>query len=206
MTTPPSQVEIESKFLEVTQNNLKELGRRLVGSASLPCPLAQACTAVAAPKVFSTANINANSFPFSRWEAPLAICASGGSQGAITGVATVSGSTAIGVNASTPCSSAPLGPARARLGVAGIFTNPQFPGGSPRPQPTKRCRSWSVRQKSPRAAQRNFENYPGVRRYPSEFDLASGHPDSLFDLHSGYSDLADRRLKPSLWVSSWKLS
>ena len=37
MTAPPSQVEIESKFLEVTQNNLKEMGFDwLLGQFALP--------------------------------------------------------------------------------------------------------------------------------------------------------------------------
>ena len=37
MTAPPSQVEIESKFLEVTQNNLKEMGFDwLLGQFGLP--------------------------------------------------------------------------------------------------------------------------------------------------------------------------
>ena len=37
MTAPPSQVEIESKFLEVTQNNLKEMGIDwLLGQFSMP--------------------------------------------------------------------------------------------------------------------------------------------------------------------------
>ncbi len=49
LATPPSQVEIESKFLEVTQNNLNELGFDwLLGQFALPG--AQAFTAAAAPK------------------------------------------------------------------------------------------------------------------------------------------------------------
>ena len=37
MTAPPSQVEIESKFLEVTQNNLKEMGIDwLLGQFAMP--------------------------------------------------------------------------------------------------------------------------------------------------------------------------
>jgi len=47
LTTPPSQVEIESKFLEITQNNLKELG--LTGFlASLRCRLEQEFTGAVA--------------------------------------------------------------------------------------------------------------------------------------------------------------
>ena len=56
MTAPPSQVEIESKFLEVTQNNLKEMGINwLLGQFALPFGSASN-TAEAAPRASGKAS------------------------------------------------------------------------------------------------------------------------------------------------------
>ena len=67
MTAPPSQVEIESKFLEVTQNNLKEMGFDwLLGQFALPfgSGVKYGGGGTQGLRHRTRPNINANSFPF----------------------------------------------------------------------------------------------------------------------------------------------
>jgi len=135
-TTPPSQIEIEAKFLEVTQNNLEELGFDwLMGQFSLPfgtgtygsggttpggIPIPGGITNPATGATTGSSAwplLNPNNAP---------VGASGSSQGPITS-GNRSGTRAISVNAIDALLFAtPLGPAPAVLAVAGIFTNPQF--------------------------------------------------------------------------------
>jgi len=124
MTTPPSQVEIESKFLEITQNNLKELGFDwLVGQFALP--FGSGVYGGGGTQGLAQ-TINSNAFPFIAPGSTVPIGASGGSQGPITG-GNRSGSTAISVNAiDALLFGTPAGPAPAVAALAGIFTNPQF--------------------------------------------------------------------------------
>ncbi len=123
LTTPPSQVEIESKFLEVTQNNLKELGVDwLIGQFAL----------AGGSGVYGgggtpglNQSLNNNAYPIIGPNG-LPVGASGATSGPITG-GNRSGSTAISVNAvDALLFGSPLGPAPAIMSVAGVFTNPQF--------------------------------------------------------------------------------
>jgi general secretion pathway protein D len=122
LTTPPSQVEIESKFLEVTQNNLKELGVDwLLGQFALPFG-----TGVygggGTPGLNQT--INSNAYPMLAGGLPVG--ATSATSGPIT-AGNRSGSAAISVNAlDALLFGTPLGPAPAIMSVAGVFTNPQF--------------------------------------------------------------------------------
>lgn len=123
LTAPPSQVEIESKFLEVTQNNLKELGVDwLLGQFAMPFG-----TGVygggGTPGLNQT--VNSNAWPIqSPGGVPI------GSASATSGPLTSgnrSGSAAISVNAvDALLFGSPLGPAPAIMSIAGVFTNPQF--------------------------------------------------------------------------------
>ncbi|HEY5814465.1 MAG TPA: Amuc_1098 family type IV pilus outer membrane protein [Terrimicrobiaceae bacterium] len=124
MTAPPSQVEIESKFLEVSQNNLKELGVDwLLGQFGMP--FGSGVFGSGGTEGFGR-NIDASAFPFQSAAAGVPIGASGTTSGPIT-AGNRSGTTAISINAVDALLFAnPLGPAPALLSVAGIFTNPQF--------------------------------------------------------------------------------
>lgn len=125
MTTPPTQVEIEAKFLEITQNNLKELGFDwLVGQFALPFGTG---TYGGGGTTFGGTSIAADSFPMMNpGSTTVPIGATSGSQGPITG-GNRSGTRAISVNAVDGLLfGSPLGPAPAVLALAGVFTNPQF--------------------------------------------------------------------------------
>jgi len=129
LTTPPSQVEIESKFLEITQNNLKELGFDwLLGQFALPFGTG----VYGGGGTTAGGNPMANgAFPFVNPGSAVPIGASSLSQGSITagnrsGVG-MSPSTAISLNAVDALLFNPgTGPAPAVLALAGVFTNPQF--------------------------------------------------------------------------------
>jgi len=125
MTTPPSQVEIEAKFLEITQNNLKELGFDwLVGQFALPFGTGTYGGGGTTP---GGVTIGADSFPMMNpGSTTVPIGASSVSQGPITS-GNRSGTRAISVNAVDGLLfGSPLGPAPAVLALAGVFTNPQF--------------------------------------------------------------------------------
>lgn len=123
LTAPPSQVEIESKFLEVTQNNLKELGVDwLLGQFAMPFG-SGVYGGGGTPGLNST--LNTNSFPILN-PSGVPVGASGANSGPLTS-GNRSGSAAISVNAvDALLFGSPLGPAPAALAVAGVFTNPQF--------------------------------------------------------------------------------
>ena len=124
LTTPPNQVEIESKFLEITQNNLKELGFDwLVGNFQLPFGTG---TYGSGGTTAGGTVIAPNSFPLAAPGSSVPIGASSGTQGPITS-GNRSGTRAISVNAVDGLLfGSPVGPAPAILALAGIFTNPQF--------------------------------------------------------------------------------
>ena len=121
-TTPP-QVEIEARFLEVTQNNLQELGFDwLLGAFNL----------AGGSGVYGGGGTVGNQ---KAANGPWPVTASGGAPvGSITGDGTGnltagnrSGSAAISANAlDALLFGSPVGPAAGVLALAGVFTNPQF--------------------------------------------------------------------------------
>ncbi len=122
LTAPATQVEIEAKFLEVSQNNLKELGFDwLLGQFALPFGTGVYGGGGTTP---GGTGMNPANFPFSSGGVPIG--ATSGSQGPIT-AGNRSGSTAISANAvDALLFSNPIGTAPAVLALAGVFTNPQF--------------------------------------------------------------------------------
>ena len=119
----PSQIEIEAKFLEVTQNNLSELGFDwLLGSFSLPGGSGISTNGGTQGNGNNINNVNfpninpATGFPYGASNTSGPVTA--GNRG---------GSTAIGVNAiDSLLLGSPVGPAAGVLSVAGVFTNPEF--------------------------------------------------------------------------------
>jgi len=128
LSTPPTQVEIQSKFLEVSQNNVKELGIDwLVGQFALP----GGSGVYGGGGTFGNQTpVNASQFPMQVGGVPVG--ASGVNQaGEITGGTVTSGNrsgtAAISANALDGLLFAgPAGPAPGILALAGVFTNPQF--------------------------------------------------------------------------------
>jgi general secretion pathway protein D len=167
MSNPPSQVEIESKFLEVTQNNLNELGFDwLVGQMSMP--FGSGIYGGGGTQGYGE-SINGNSFPFAAGGVPVG--ASGGSQGPVT-AGNRSGSTAISVNAvDALLFGSPLGPAPAIMAVAGIFTNPQFQVVIRALNQQKGVDLVSAPKVTTKSGQRATIQIVREFRYPSEYDL-----------------------------------
>ena len=127
LATPPSQVEIESRFLEVTQNNLQELGFDwLMGAINLP---AGSGFYGGGGTVGNQAPQPVSSFPFAPGGNPIgAMQTSAGdvTAGNIT-AGNRTGSAAIKANSlDALLFGSPVGPAPGVLALAGIFTNPQF--------------------------------------------------------------------------------
>ncbi len=120
----PSQVEIEAKFVEITQNNLKELGFDWqLGQFGLPFG-----TGVYGSGGTSAPGQNSlqGNYPITAPNTGLPIGATSSTTGAITG-GNRSGSTAISANAIDGLLFAgPAGPAPGVLALAGVFSNPQF--------------------------------------------------------------------------------
>jgi len=168
MTAPPSQVEIESKFLEVTQNNLKELGVDwLVGQVALP--FGSGVYGGGGTEGFGQA-INTNAFPILS-PTGVPIGASGGAQGPLTS-GNRSGSTAISVNAvDALLFGSPVGPAPAALAIAGVFTNPQFQVVLRALNQQKGVDLVSAPKVTTKSGQRATIQIVREFRYPSEFDL-----------------------------------
>jgi len=169
-TTPASQVEIESKFLEVSQNNLEELGVDwLVGQFGLPFG-----TGVYGGGGTQSGGgaINANSFPFLNPGNPdVPIGASSVNTGAITG-GNRSGTSAISVNAVDALLFAtPVGPAPAALAIAGVFTNPQFQVVLRALSQNKGVDLVSAPKVTTKSGQRATIEIVREFRYPSEYDL-----------------------------------
>ena len=118
----PSQIEVTSRFLEVKQNNLQELGFDwLMGAVNLP----------AGSGVYggggNVGNQTANSgtYPFNSGGAPVGSITGSGTGNLSAGNRT--GSAAISANALDALLFPTVGgPASGVLALAGIFTNPQF--------------------------------------------------------------------------------
>ncbi len=170
MTAPPSQVEIESKFLEVTQNNLKEIGFDwLLGQFSMPFGTGVygggGTQALGLP-------INSNSFPASFQSSPgVPVGASSASSGPITS-GNRSGTTAISVNAvDSLLFATPFGPAPALLSVAGVFTNPQFQVVLRALNQQKGVDLVSAPKVTTKSGQRATIQIVREFRYPTEYDL-----------------------------------
>ena len=130
LTTPPNQVEIECKFLEITQDNLKELGFDwLLGQFGLPFGTGVyggGGTTPGGGDLPGTTATGNTAWPLINPSSALPIGASGLSQGPIT-AGNRSGTTAITGNAvDALLFGTPAGPAPAILALAGIFTNAQF--------------------------------------------------------------------------------
>jgi general secretion pathway protein D len=124
VATRPTQVEIEAKFLEVSQNNLNELGFDwLLGQFAL----------AGGSGVYGSGgtiglgrSINNNGYPLINPGTSLPVGANSGTSGPIT-AGNRGGTTGISLNAvDAILLGSPVGPAPGVLSVAGVFTNPQF--------------------------------------------------------------------------------
>ena len=129
LATPPSQVEIEARFLEVTQNNLQELGFDwLMGAFQLPGGSGVNTGGGTAGNRPST---SAGNYPFvSPAGIPagaMNVDAAGNVTAGNVTAGNRTGSTAITANALDGLLfGSPVGPAAGVLALAGVFTNPQF--------------------------------------------------------------------------------
>jgi general secretion pathway protein D len=139
-TVTPTQVAIESKFVEISQNNLKELGFDwLLGQFALPfgsgvyggggtTAFGSSLTGTTSTSTSGGSTSTSNSaYPF---QAPgsngIPIGATSSTSGPLT-AGNRTGSSAISVNALDGLLfGSPVGPAPGVLALAGIFTNPQF--------------------------------------------------------------------------------
>ena len=124
LATKPVQVEIEAKFLEVSQNNLNELGFDwLLGQLAL----------AGGSGVYGSGGtiglgrtINNNGYPLTNPSTGLPVGANSGTSGPIT-AGNRGGTTGISLNAvDAVLLGSPAGSAPGILSVAGVFTNPQF--------------------------------------------------------------------------------
>jgi general secretion pathway protein D len=172
MTAPPSQVEIESKFLEVTQNNLKEMGIDwLLGQFGMP--FGSGVFGGGGTQGFNQ-NINANSFPFlNPGSTTVPIGASSVTSGPLTaGNRSGASPTAISVNAvDSLLFATPFGPAPALLSVAGVFTNPQFQVVLRALNQQKGVDLVSAPKVTTKSGQRATIQIVREFRYPTEYDL-----------------------------------
>lgn len=121
LATPPSQVEIQARFLEVTQNNNEQLGFDwLMGAFQLP----------GGSGLNTGGGTKGNQqgggpYPFNSGGAPVGSITGNGTGNLTAGNQT--GSAAISANALDGLLfGSPAGPAAGVLALAGIFTNPQF--------------------------------------------------------------------------------
>ena len=122
----PKQIEIESRFLEVTQNNVQELGFDwLMGAFNLP----GGSGVYGGGGTIGNQIKNAGTYPFTAGGtttgAPIGSIAGAGTGNLTAGNRT--GSAAISANAlDALLFGSPAGPAAGILALAGVFTNPQF--------------------------------------------------------------------------------
>ena len=187
MTAPPSQVEIESKFLEVTQTNLKEMGFDwLLGQFALPF----------GSGVYGSGgtqglgqSINANSFPFlNPGSTTVPIGASSTTSGPLT-AGNRSGTFAITVNAVDALLFGSTRRPRTCTAFCcrDLYKSP-VSSRSPRPESAKRRRSGerSEGHHQERPAS-DHPNRPGIP-LSDRIRSASGHADAGIDLHPGNSD------------------
>ena len=174
LTTPPNQVEIESKFLEITQNNLKELGFDwLVGSFGLPFGTG---TYGSGGTTAGGTTIPVGSFPMTNPGSDIPVGASSLTQGTITS-GNRSGTRAISVNAVDGLLfGSPVGPAPAVLALAGVFTNPQFQIVLRALNQSKGVDLVSAPKVTTKSGQRATIEIVREFRYPSEYDLPQVAP------------------------------
>lgn len=123
LATPPSQVEIESRFLEVTQNNLQELGFDwLMGAFNLP----GGTGVYGGGGTIGNQTKNAGTYPFNNTDGSPVGSINGAGTGNLT-AGNRTGAAAISANALDGLLfGSPIGPAAGVIALAGIFTNPQF--------------------------------------------------------------------------------
>jgi len=181
----PTQVQIESKFIEVTQNNLKELGFDwLLGQFQLPfgsgvyggggtTAFGQSLTGTSsAAGSTSGSTLTTNSaYPF---QAPgsngVPIGASSSTSGPLTS-GNRSGSTAISVNAVDGLLfGSPAGAAPGVLALAGVFTNPQFQVVLRALDQQKGIDLMSAPRVTAKSGQRATIQLVREFRYPTQFD------------------------------------
>ncbi len=179
----PTQVQIESKFIEVTQNNLKELGFDwLLGQFELPfgsgvyggggtTAFGQNLTGTTTTVSDTTSVTSNNAYPF---QAPnsngVPIGATSSTVGPLTG-GNRSGSSAISVNALDGLlfgSSA--GAAPGVLALAGVFTNPQFQVVLRALDQQKGIDLLSAPRVTAKSGQRAVINLVREFKYPTQFD------------------------------------
>jgi general secretion pathway protein D len=133
--TVPSQVQIETKFVEITQNNLKELGFDwLLGQFAMPFGsgvyggggTTSGNVSLNGTVSDSSGNLSNTAYPFIDPSTGVPVGAASSYNGTLTG-GNRTGSTAISVNALDGLLfGSPAGPAPGILALAGVFTNPQF--------------------------------------------------------------------------------
>jgi general secretion pathway protein D len=118
----PTQVEIESKFLEITQTNLDELGFDwLLG----PLQIKPGTFAAGGTQGFGNAPLPAN-YPFTPGGVPVGSNPLTGGLRSGVGSGADNAISANSIDALLLGSSFPAGKAPGIFGIAGIFTNPQF--------------------------------------------------------------------------------
>ncbi len=183
-TSAPTQVQIESKFVEVSQNNLKELGFDwLLGQFQMPFGsgvyggggtsgfggnINGTTTTTGAANRVTTSN---NAYPF---QAPgsngVPIGATTTSVGPITG-GNRSGGTAVSVNALDGLLfGSPVGAAPGVLALAGVFTNPQFQVVLRALDQQKGIDLMSAPRVTAKSGQRATIQLVREFKYPTEFD------------------------------------
>lgn len=125
LSAPSSQIEIETRFLEVKQNKLQERGFDwLLGSCKLPMG-SNISNGEGTASDQSTAH--GNNYPFQQQGTPIGSIDGGLSGGGSVTSENRTGSTAITANAlDALLLGGPTGPAAGVLALAGILTNPQF--------------------------------------------------------------------------------
>ena len=128
LATPPSQVEIESRFLEITQNNLQELGFDwLMGAFNLPGGTG---AYGGGGTVGNQQSQPISGFPFASSGIPTGAMQVDPAGNVTAGNLTAgnrTGSAAVKANALDGLLfGSPAGPAAGVLALAGVFTNPQF--------------------------------------------------------------------------------
>lgn len=167
MTTPPTQVEIESKFLEVTQNSLKELGFDwLLGQFAMP--FGTGVYGGGGTEGFNQ-SIDAGAYPFVSGTTPIG--ATGATSGPVTS-GNRSGTTAISVNAvDALLFGTPAGPAAGVMALAGVFTNPQFQVVIRALNQQKGVDLVSSPSVTTKSGQRATIQIVREFRYPTEYDL-----------------------------------
>lgn len=131
----PSQVQIETRFVEITQNNLKELGFDwLLGQFAMPFGsgvygsggTTSSNSALHGTVTDTSGTISNTAYPFIDPATGVPVGGTNSYTGDLTS-GNRTGSTAISVNALDGLLfGSPAGPAPGVLALAGVFTNPQF--------------------------------------------------------------------------------